>query len=196
LLVNDRYRALRVIGRGGFGRTFLAIDEAKPSHPHCVIKQFLPVENEFVSEARRLFKQEAIRLDDLGKHPQIPELFAYTEQENRLYLVQQFINGQNLTKELSKEGPFNETKIRNLLNDLLPVLQFMHESQVIHRDIKPDNIIRRKSDGIPVLVDFGAAKFATTTNLAKVGTTIGTVGYAAPEQGLGKAVFSSDIYHY
>jgi formylglycine-generating enzyme required for sulfatase activity len=192
--VNDRYRALKVIGRGGFGRTFLAIDEAKPSHPPCVIKQFLPVENEFVNEARRLFKQEAVRLDDLGKHPQIPELFAYTEQDNRLYLVQQFINGLNLSKELAKEGIFDEGKIRKLLNDLLPVLKFIHDSQVIHRDIKPDNIIRRKSDGKPVLVDFGAAKFATTTSLAQVGTTIGTVGYAAPEQSLGKAVFSSDIY--
>jgi len=194
LLVNDRYRALKVIGRGGFGRTFLAIDEAKPSHPPCVIKQFLPVENEFVHEARRLFKQEAVRLDDLGKHPQIPELFAYTEQENRLYLVQQFINGLNLSKELKNEGVFSEDKIRKLLNDLLPVLKFIHNSQVIHRDIKPDNIIRRKSDGMPVLVDFGAAKSATTTSLSLVGTTIGTIGYAAPEQSLGKAVFSSDIY--
>jgi len=194
LLVNNRYRALKIIGRGGFGRTFLAIDEAKPSHPPCVIKQFLPVENEFVNEATRLFKQEAIRLDDLGKHLQIPELFAYTEQESRLYLVQQFINGNNLSKELFKLGVFDEPKIRKLLNDLLPVLQFIHDSQVIHRDIKPDNIIRRKSDGMPVLVDFGAAKFATTTSLAQAGTTIGTVGYASPEQSLGKAVFSSDIY--
>jgi len=194
LLVNDRYRALKIIGRGGFGRTFLAIDEAKPSHPQCVIKQFLPVENEFVHEARRLFKQEAVRLDDLGKHSQIPELFAYTEQESRLYLVQQFINGLNLGKELAKEGVFDEVKIRKLLNDLLPVLQFIHDSQVIHRDIKPDNIIRRRSDDKLVLVDFGAAKFATTTNLAQAGTTIGTAGYAAPEQSLGKAIFSSDIY--
>ncbi|WP_051023637.1 bifunctional serine/threonine-protein kinase/formylglycine-generating enzyme family protein [Synechococcus sp. PCC 7502] len=194
MLVNDRYRALKVLGRGGFGRTFLAIDEAKPSRPPCVIKQFLPVENEFVHEARRLFKQEAVRLDDLGKHSQIPELYAYTEQENRLYLVQQFVNGNNLGKELSKEGVFDEVKIRKLLNDLLPVLQFMHDAQVIHRDIKPDNIIRRRSDGKPVLVDFGAAKFATATSLAKVGTTIGTVGYASPEQSLGKAIFSSDIY--
>ncbi len=192
--MNNRYRALRIIGQGGFGRTYLAIDEAKPSNPPCVIKQFLPVENEFVDEARRLFKQEAVRLDDLGKHSQIPELFAYTEQENRLYLVQQFINGLNLEREVRREGNFDEAKIRKLLNDLLPVLQFMQDSQVIHRDIKPANIIRRKSDGKPVLVDFGAAKFATTTNLAQVGTTIGTVGYAAPEQSLGKAVFSSDIY--
>jgi formylglycine-generating enzyme required for sulfatase activity/predicted Ser/Thr protein kinase len=194
LLVNDRYRPLKIIGRGGFGRTFLAIDEAKPSRPPCVIKQFLPVESEFVDEARRLFRQEAVRLDDLGKHSQIPELFAYNEQQNRLYLVQQFINGLNLNKELTKEGIFDEVKIRKLLNDLLPVLQFIHEAQVIHRDIKPDNIIRRKSDGKPVIVDFGAAKFATNTNLSKAGTTIGTVGYAAPEQSLGKAIFSSDIY--
>ncbi len=192
LLVNDRYRAIKILGRGGFGRTFLAIDEAKPSHPTCVIKQFLPVDSEFVGEAKRLFRQEAIRLDDLGKHPQIPELFAFTEQENRLYLVQEFIDGCNLGKELQQEGVFDEVKIRKLLNDLLPVLQFMHDAQVIHRDIKPDNIIRRQSDAKTTLVDFGAAKFAT--KLGETGTAIGTAGYASHEQSLGKAVFSSDIY--
>jgi len=194
LLLNDRYRPLKIIGRGGFGRTFLSVDEAKPSRPPCVIKQFLPTESEFMQEAMRLFKQEAVRLDDLGKHPQIPELLAYTEQEQRLYLVQQFINGENLGRELAKSGAFTEVKIRSLLNDLLPVLQFIHDSQVIHRDIKPENIIRRKSDGKLVLVDFGAAKFASVTALAQQGTTIGTTGFAAPEQTLGKAIFSSDIY--
>lgn len=194
LRLNDRYRALRMIGRGGFGRTFLAIDEAKPSHPPCVIKQFLPIDNEFVQEAMRLFRQEAIRLDDLGKHPQIPELLAYMEQEKRLYLVQQFIDGVNLSKAVKANSSFDEVKIRKLLQELLPVLQFIHDSQVIHRDIKPDNIILRKSDDQPVLVDFGAAKFTSSTNISKAGTTIGTAGYAPPEQSIGKAVFSSDIY--
>lgn len=192
LVLRERYRALQKIGQGGFGRTFLAIDEDKPSKPSCVIKQFFPQDQgtNNAEKAAELFRQEAVRLDDLGKHPQIPELLAHFEQDNRQYLVQEFIDGRNLAEELAEEGAFNENQIRSLLFDLLPVLQFIHERQVIHRDIKPENIIR-PGDSQLVLVDFGAAKFVT----GKItGTVIGSAGYVAPEQSIGKAVFASDIY--
>ncbi len=196
LLLGDRYRSLRPIGSGGMGQTFLAVDESIPSKPQCVIKQFrlLDQGSRNLEKAAALFRQEAVRLDDLGHHPQIPALLGHYERSPRQYLVQEFIDGQNLAQELDQCGAFNETKIRRLLNDLLPVLQFIHEHQVIHRDIKPENIIRRRADGNLVLVDFGAAKSATTTSLAKTGTVIGSAGYAAPEQGFGKATFASDIY--
>ncbi len=194
LLIQDRYRALRIIGQGGFGKTFLAQDEGKPSKPKCVIKQFIYDDPATLREAQRLFEQEAVRLDDLGKHPQIPELFAHCEWEGRQYLVQEFIDGENLLQELNGSGRFSEAKIKDLLLDLLPVLQFIHAGQVIHRDIKPENIIRRRSDGRLVLVDFGAAKMASQAVLQKTGTTIGSAGYAAPEQAFGKAIFASDIY--
>ena len=194
LLIQDRYRALRIIGQGGFGKTFLAQDEGKPSKPKCVIKQFIYDDPATLREAQRLFEQEAVRLDDLGKHPQIPELLAHCEQEGRQYLVQEFIDGENLLQELNRAGRFSEVKIKELLLDLLPVLQFIHAGQVIHRDIKPENIIRRRSDGRLVIVDFGAAKMASQTALQKTGTTIGSAGYAAPEQAFGKALFASDIY--
>ena len=194
LLIQDRYRALRIIGQGGFGKTFLAQDEGKPSKPKCVIKQFIYDDPATLREAQRLFEQEAVRLDDLGKHPQIPELLAHCEQEGRQYLVQEFIDGENLLQELNRAGRFSEAKIKDLLLDLLPVLQFIHAGQVIHRDIKPENIIRRRSDGRLVIVDFGAAKMASQTALQKTGTTIGSAGYAAPEQAFGKALFASDIY--
>jgi formylglycine-generating enzyme required for sulfatase activity len=145
-------------------------------------------------EAQRLFEQEAVRLDDLGKHPQIPALLAHCEQEGRQYLVQEYIDGDNLLQELNKQGKFSEAKIKGLLLDLLPVLQFVHVGKVIHRDIKPENVIRRRSDGKLVLVDFGAAKVASRTALAKTGTTIGSAEYTAPEQARGKAVFASDLY--
>ncbi len=176
------------------GRTLLAEDEYKPSKPHCVIKQFYPQGQNNAGKAAELFQQEAVRLEQLGKHPQIPELFAHLEQDSRQYIVQEFIDGQNLAEELAETGVFREKQIRTLLGDLLPVLQFIHEGQVIHRDIKPENIIRRRSDGKLVLVDFGAAKYATGTALGKTGTTIGSAGYAAPEQTFGQAVFASDIY--
>ncbi len=196
LLLRERYRALKILGQGGFGRTFLAVDEDKPSQPYCVIKQFLPqaqgTNNQ--QKAGELFKQEAIQLEHLGKHQQIPELFAYFIQDHRQYLVQEYIPGQNLAQELAKTGAFSEAKIINLLGDLLPVLAFIHKQPVIHRDIKPENIIRRQGDNKLVLVDFGAAKAATRTALAVTGTVIGSAGYVAPEQAVGKAIFASDLY--
>ncbi|KMW70182.1 serine/threonine-protein kinase [Limnoraphis robusta] len=196
LLLAERYRAVEIIGQGGFGRTFKAIDEFKPSKPFCVIKQFFPQAQgtETVEKAKQLFEQEAVRLDELGKHPQIPELYAYFTQDKRQYLVQEYIQGKNLQQELDESGTFNETQILQLLKKLLPVLYFVHQNQVIHRDIKPENLIYRASDHQLFLVDFGAAKLATRTALAVTGTTIGSAGYAAPEQALGKANFSSDIY--
>ncbi|MBW4575211.1 MAG: serine/threonine protein kinase [Aphanothece sp. CMT-3BRIN-NPC111] len=196
LLLKERYRAIKPIGQGGFGRTFLAVDEDKPSKPPCVIKQFYPQAQgtSTVQKAVELFNQEAMRLDELGKHPQIPELLAYFTQEDRQYLVQEFIDGQNLGQELADNGAYSETQIRQLLDDLLPVLQFVHERQVIHRDIKPENIIRRKRDRKLFLVDFGASKVVTGTALYKPGTSIGSPEYVAPEQVRGQAIFASDIY--
>ncbi len=196
LLLKERYRALKIIGQGGFGKTFFAFDADKPSHPPCVIKQFLSQRQGInqAQKAAKLFAQEALQLEKLGKHDQIPELFAYFQQSGQHYLVQEFVDGDNLSAELAQEGAFKETQIRQLLNSLLRVLQFVHSNQVIHRDIKPENIIRRRRDGQLVLVDFGAAKFATGMTVIKQGTVIGTPQYVAPEQAQGKALFASDLY--
>lgn len=211
LLLQKRYQSLKLIGQGGFGRTFLAVDGGKPSKPRCVIKQFFPQQpgTDHAQKAAELFRHEAKRLRELGKHPQIPTLLAYFEQKGQQYLVQECIEGQNLAQELTEEGAFNESQIRELLTSLLPILKFVHEHQVIHRDIKPANIIRRISPTLGtqrgvtlthrrksqlVLVDFGAAKFATGTALLKTGTSIGSAEYTAPEQIRGKAVFASDLY--
>ncbi len=195
ILLRDRYRAIKQIGQGGFGRTFLALDEDKPSRPKCVIKQFFPLDQDpdSASKAAELFAQEAVRLDELGKYSQIPELLAYFKQDGNEYLIQEFIDGQNLEQELNQDGVFSETKICILINSLIPILQFVHENQVIHRDIKPENIIRR-SDGEIVLVDFGAAKYITKTPLSVTGTVIGSAAYTSPEQARGKAIFASDLY--
>ncbi|OLP20206.1 hypothetical protein BST81_01885 [Leptolyngbya sp. 'hensonii'] len=202
LLLKERYRALLPIGEGGFGRTYVAVDEHR-LQTRCVIKQFVPqtlgsntLRQASLDRAIRLFNQEAMRLDELGEHPQIPTLLAYFEQEKRLYLVQQFIEGYNLFQELHLRGPFNEPEIRSLLADLLPVLTFIHERNVIHRDIKPANIIRSKGSKQLVLIDFGVAKQLSTSPLTKaVGTKIGTEGYAPIEQWRGgKAYPASDLY--
>ena len=200
LQIQERYRALKAIGQGGFGKTFLAQDESKPSQPRCVIKQFAfetinpNATQGTLDVAIRLFEQEAKRLDDLGKHPQIPELLSFTIHEGKQYLIQEFIDGETLEQELARVGAFSEQQVRDVLVEVLQILEFVHSKSVIHRDISPDNIIRRRSDQKLVLVDFGAAKHATATLLAKTGTGIGKPSYGAPEQMLGKSVFQSDLF--
>jgi serine/threonine protein kinase len=198
LLLKDRYRAIQPLGRGGCSRTFEAVDQDRLNHP-CTIKLFLlPPEQD--RKATDLFNQEAVRLYELGKHDQIPELYAHFEQDNRLYLVQEFIDGETLLDELEARGAsgcaaYQESEIRDVLADLLPVIHFIHERGVIHRDIKPANIMRRRSDGKLILIDFGVAKQATGTVLVKAGTMIGTLGYAPAEQlQFGQAYRASDLY--
>ncbi len=196
LRLKDRYRSLQPIGQGGFGRTFLAVDEDIPSQPRCVIKQlhFQDGSTENFQKAILLFHQEAARLDQLGQHPQIPSLLAHFEENQRFYLVQEWIEGQTLAQELRQNGVIGELQIWQLLQDLLPVLQYIHEQQIIHRDIKPANIMRRHSDSKLVLIDFGIAKLFAGTALLHTGTIIGSPEYMAPEQMRGKAVPASDLY--
>ncbi len=196
LLLKDRYRAVKPIGQGGFGKTFLATDEDKPSKPYCVIKQFFPqIEGtDAIKKGAELFAREAMQLEELGEHEQIPTLFAYFAEDSRQYLIQEFIDGENLAGELAHSGAYDESYIISLLQDLLKVLEFVHSRNVIHRDIKPENIIRPQDNGQLVLVDFGAAKAVTAGTLGQVGTAIGSVGYIAPEQAVGRATFASDIY--
>ncbi|AFZ00136.1 serine/threonine-protein kinase [Calothrix sp. PCC 6303] len=195
VILRNRYRPVKSLGGGGFGKTYLAEDTDKLNEK-CVIKQFAPQvqETAALQKATELFEQEARRLQQLGEHPQIPTLLAYFQEDSRLYLVQQFIDGQNLLKQLQQQGTFSEGKIRDLLQDLLSILQVVHQQKVIHRDIKPDNIIQR-GDGKIVLIDFGASKQLTKTVMTAKGTTIGTFGYAPLEQMQdGKVYPASDLY--
>ncbi len=197
-LLRGRYRTVRALGQGGFGKTFLAVDEDRLK-ARCVIKQFSPQVKSVKSleKAVQLFEQEAIRLNELGEHPHIPSLLAYFEQDQRLYLVQQFIEGETLAQELTRRGCFNEQKIREVMAGLLPILKFVHDRHVIHRDITPANIIRRKLDHRLVLIDFGVAKVLQEggSDIVTPGTKIGTEGYAPMEQlRSGRAFPASDLY--
>ncbi|MDZ8055155.1 MAG: protein kinase domain-containing protein [Aulosira sp. ZfuVER01] len=201
-LLRNRYRIIQPLGGGGFGRTFLAEDEDKLKE-HCVVKQLAPQiqGTNALHKATELFHEEARRLQQLGEHPQIPTLYAYFGEDRYLYLVQQFIQGQSLRQELIQQGTFNETKIWEVLGKLLPVLKFVHENQVIHRDIKPDNIMRRSphsskgTGGNLVLIDFGVAKQLTANSVEQTGTSIGSYGYAPLEQmKYGFAYPASDLF--
>ena len=191
LLLQNRYRALQLIGQGGFGRTFKGIDESETFRSYCAIKQFwVEQSNRDRQKAANLFEQEAQRLKVLGENSHIPALLNYFVEKHNQYLIQEFVGGDNL----AQQKVWNEPEIRQLLLDILPLIQFVHSHQVIHRDIKPENIVRRHNDNSLILVDFGAAKVVTEATGNKTGTVIGSAAYTAPEQLKGKAVFASDIY--
>jgi serine/threonine protein kinase len=197
----DRYEILRVLGRGGFGITFLARDVALPGAPLCVIKQLCPKVSEpaALQRARERFQQEAKTLGKLGSHAQVPMLLDYFESEGEFFLVQEFIRGSTLAREVRRSGCFTEAAVKQFLREFLPLLQYIHENRVIHRDIKPPNIIRCKDDARLVLIDFGAVKEKIAQieeNTIKPSTTqfVGTVGFAPPEQLATRPVYSSDLY--
>lgn len=199
MFLQERYRLLKSIGKGGFCKTFLAVDEGQFPPIPCVVQE---ISQEY--ETFKTFQQKAQQLEELGKHPQIPALLAYFQQNEHFYLVQEFIAGTNLAQVVEEEGAFNETQIWQLLEDLLPVLHFISDacgglrrSNIIHRDIKPQNIIRRSpitKKGDLVIVDFTTAKIVTESDPLTSETIIGSPEYSAPEQTRGKAVFASDLY--
>lgn len=195
LLLQDCYRPICSIGEGGFGRTFLAEDTCQAERPKCVIKQLSKRTDTARNEqAQRMFYQEAMRLQQLNEHPQIPKFLTHFEQGAYQYLVQQYIDGWNLKSEVEQDGPFDEDKIWQVLAEISSILRFVHEQRIIHRDIKPCNIMRRREGGELVLIDFGVAKLLKQGSLKRPGTLVGSPEYMAPEQAQGKVVDSSDLY--
>ena len=200
-LLDGRYRVVQILSSGAFGQTYLAVDTRRPGHPQCVVKQLRPPSNTstVLKTAYRLFKQEAEILEKLGKHDQIPFLLAYFEEGNQFYLVEEFVPGHALNREIMAGQAWREERVIALLEEVLKLLAFVHSQGVIHRDVNPSNLIRRKPDGKLVLIDFGSVK-EVTTHLsdyeAEFPRTIatGTPAYMPIEQFQGNPQFSSDIY--
>ncbi|MGF1516032.1 MAG: pentapeptide repeat-containing protein [Elainellaceae cyanobacterium] len=202
--LNNRYRIVRQLGHGGFGATFLALDESLPGHPNCVIKQLRPVasSSEVLHMARELFQREAKTLGKIGDHPQVPRLLDYFDTNQEFYLVQEYISGYTLQQEVKHSGPLTEAGVKQFLSEILPMVQYIHSNQVIHRDIKPANLIRREQDKQLVLIDFGAVKDKVNPALASMSSentaltsfAVGTPGYAPPEQMAMRPTYASDIY--
>jgi serine/threonine-protein kinase len=215
-LLRQRYLIKQILGQGGFGRTYLAVDQERFDE-RCVIKEFtVPYQDDgLVEKAKALFQREASTLYQI-QHPQIPRFWAAFESEQRLFLVQDFVQGQtyrNLLQARRHRGEaFSEVEILHLLNHLLPVLAYLHDRDIVHRDISPENIILRASEAreriipaevtsttdleLPVLIDFGAVKEAASHwPIISTITRVGKVGYAPPEQlQTGSVSPHSDLY--
>jgi serine/threonine-protein kinase len=194
-LLDRRYLIVEVLSQGGFGRTFLAKDTKRPGNPICVVKQLYPAnpQPKLLAKAKQLFIQEAEILHQLGEHPQIPRLLAYFEENKDFYIVQEYIVGETLVKELIPKQPLAEVQVIEFLLELLEILTFVHANLVIHRDLKPSNIIRNKHNNKLVLIDFGAVKKVTNQVNDKT-IAIGTPAYIPIEQLSGQPNFCSDIY--
>ncbi|MBE9224558.1 serine/threonine protein kinase, partial [Phormidium sp. LEGE 05292] len=200
--LNNRYQIIQSLATGGFGHTFLAEDTHLPSRRRCVIKQLKPIaQNAQVYQfTKQRFQREATILEKLGaSHDRIPQLYAYFEENQEFYLVQEFIEGETLTEKIQKDGKLSDRTVQKILIDLLPVLDFIHSQGIIHRDIKPENIILRQRDNKPVLIDFGALKETMMTTINSQGNptnsmVIGTPGFMSVEQAAGKPIYSSDLY--
>ncbi|MEH2412471.1 serine/threonine-protein kinase [Nostoc sp.] len=208
-VVDNRYQIIRHLGQGGFGRTYLAEDINK-SHQTCVLKEFAPQvqEQQDLQKAKELFEREANVLKTL-QYPQIPRFHASLQvkigTKDFFFLVQDYVDGDNyyqlLEQRKSQGKTFSEEEVITLLQQILPVLSYIHSRDVVHRDLSPDNLIWRRSDNLPVLIDFGGVKQLPAsqgfwrTKLVGNNTLLGKKGYAPEEQlRQGKAFFSSDLY--
>ena len=198
--LRQRYKIIKQLGAGGFGETYLAEDLDIPTipKPKCVVKRLQP--QAMNPEIIRLFQQEGATLYKLGQnHTQIPKLFAYFQENQEFYLIQEYIDGHDLSQEITSGKRWSESAVMAFLQEILELLMYVHQNNVIHRDIKPENIMRRESDRKLILIDFGIVKELSSLVVNPSGKTsstvrIGTPGYMPSEQASGKPKLSSDIY--
>jgi len=211
LRLKDRYRIIKVLGQSITSRTFLAVDEDQPSKSRCVIKQFRHRDQSPSASGDGdavnlrlvpLNPVSASELERLGKHIAVPELWASFQQDDYHYFVHEYISGGNLGCELDDDGIFREAQIWQLLNDVLPTLEFIHENNVVHADIKPENLIRRSPSAFEsseidepeiALVDLASAIDPEDTVIFDENRQ-GSAEYSAPEQLHQQASPSSDLY--
>lgn len=200
--LSDRYHVVRSLGEGGMGETFLAEDTQMPSGRLCVVKR-LKAQSDQPSAQKLIedrFQREAAILEDLSRGcQQIPDLYAYFIQDENFYLVQEWVDGQTLLEKIQRDGVQSEAATKTILGSLLHVLDFVHSKGIVHRDVKPENIILRQADELPFLIDFGAVRETMGTVLNSQGNpsksiVIGTPGFMPSEQAVGRPVYGSNLY--
>ncbi|MEH2423238.1 MAG: protein kinase [Nostoc sp.] len=200
-ILRNRYKIIKQLGSGSFGITYLAEDLDLPDHPLCVVKNLRQRQSqEELQIFINFFNKEAKALYRLGReYSQIPQLFAHFEEGGEFYLVQEYIDGHDLSHEIFSGNKLSEAKVIQLLKEILEVLTIIHNQNIIHRDIKAQNLMRRNSDGKIVLIDFGSVKeisklTVNSQEVTNVSVVIGTSGYMPNEQLNGYPKLSSDVY--
>jgi serine/threonine protein kinase len=199
--LNGRYRIISALGTGGFGTTYLAEDQHRPDRLRCVIKQLqLSSDNvQLVEVTRRLFNAEAETFRKISDHEQIPELIASFEEAGQFFLVQEFIPGPSLLAEILSDKVLPEPRVTKLLREVLTVLEFIHGKGVVHRNLKPDNIIHHQDIDRWVLINFGSEKALKEISSQLMGQKKDSASFAptdprASEAAASSPSTSSDIY--
>ncbi len=208
-LFKNRFKVVRRLGRGGFSTTYLAQDTAALHPLPCVIKHLEYARHAkaigttiptalAIERINRRFQKEARIMARLGRHPQLPRLLDHFADGDQFYLVQEHIAGQTLSEEVTQafnhSGPQSEAQVKRFLQEMIPVIRYLHRHHLLHLDIKPANIIRRRSDQKLVLIDFGAVRRYPQEDADRAEKCSGTVGFSPAEQFAGKPTFASDIY--
>ncbi len=195
-LICGQYQIIKLLEESKFSTIYLAEDTRLPSHPRCFVKKLKLNHSDpkVLTTAKRLLDREANTLYKLTEHPQIPRLLAHCQENEQLYLIEEFIEGENLSKEIIEGEQWNEELVKNFLEEILNILVEIQKHRVIHRDLKPSNLMRRASDGKIVIVDFGSVKEIRTHMSSSKTIIVGTPGYMPPEQLNGKPQLNSDIY--
>jgi serine/threonine protein kinase len=191
--IGFQYRIERLLGRGGMGAVYLAHELALDRD---VAIKVLPPEHASTPEVRERFKREARTAARLT-HPHIVPLHTFAEVSGLLYFVMGYVAGESLAARIRRQGPFDSEEARTFLASLCDALDYAHRHGIVHRDIKPDNILIEAGSGIPLLTDFGIAKATLSdAQLTSAGQLIGTPHYMSPEQAMGKADVGprSDLY--
>jgi len=198
-ILRQRYKIIKLLGSGGFGETYLAEDFTNlnipiTSKPLCVVKRLKPEKRDDPETLRRFQKEATILLELGNSHDQIPKLIDYFPENRDFYLVQEYIEGHDLSNEIIRGKQWSEADVTRLLQEVLEILAFVHQRGVIHRDIKPSNLMRRYSDDKFMLIDFGIFKKVNSRGQISSTTCIGTLAYMPSEQLHGHPKLCSDVY--
>ena len=192
-ILGDRYYLHYLVAQSNYSKIFLATDLAIDNR-RCAIKQLYPnyYPAEIRSKVESAFLQEAQVLKKFAqKHPQICQYYSFLVNSGNQYIVQEWVEGTTLEEKLRQKPRLLETEIKNIILNILLILEYVHSQGIVHNDIKPSNIILRLQNKLPVLIDFGVAKKINTDYGQNI---VGTPGYMSVEQAMGKATFSNDLY--
>ncbi len=195
-VIANRYQIVRGLGKQGLGNTYLSIDLLLPGKPYCVVKRLNAHSRDpkILNIIEKLLETEAKIVEKIGKHDKIPDLLAYIQDNDKFFLIHEYMEGKTLVQELKEKGKYSEQEVLEIIEELMDILSFIQQYNISHRDIKLENIIRRQCDNCLVLIDFGGIKQVFNLKNEGKNSTVSNEGYASPEQLAGQPVMASDIY--